>query len=152
MYINGINQKDNEIINLLLEDGRMSYSDIGERVGLSRTAVKNCIRVLEEKQIIAGYKAVINPQEAPEMMTFLVNTETSPEAFDNVKQKFAEADETITLIQTTGKCHLTAICVAADMKAMKTFVNDMYKTVDGISYINASAVMDVIKGSVIPEK
>lgn len=71
---------------------------------------------------------------------------------DVYQQKFAEADETITLIQTTGKCHLTAICVAADMKAMKTFVNDMYKTVDGISYINASAVMDVIKGSVIPEK
>lgn len=152
MYINGIDGKDNEIINLLLEDGRMSYSDIGERVGLSRTAVKNRIKVLEEKQIIAGYKAMISPQEAPEMMTFLVNTETSPEAFEEVKQKFAEADETITLIQTTGKCHLTAICVATDMKAMKTFVNDMYKTVDGISYINASAVMDVIKGSVIPEK
>ena len=152
MQISGIDQKDNEIINLLLEDGRMSYSDIGERIGLSRTAVKNRIAVLEEKQIISGYKAVINPQEAPEMMTFLVNTETSPEAFDAVKEKFAEAAETVTLIQTTGKCHLTAICVSTDMKSMRSFVNDMYKAVDGISYINASAVMDVIKGSIIPEK
>lgn len=152
MYISGIDQKDNEIINLLLEDGRMSYSDIGKRVGLSRTAVKNRIAVLEEKHIIEGYKVVINPQESPEMMTFLVNTETSPEAFDAVKERFAKAAETVTLIQTTGKCHLTAICVSTDMKSMRSFVNDMYKAVDGISYINASAVMDVIKGSVIPEK
>lgn len=152
MIINGIDQKDNEIINLLLEDGRMSYSDIGEKVGLSRTAVKNRIAALEEKNIISGYKVIINPQEAPEMMTFLVNTETSPEAFEEVKAKFAEARETVTLIQTTGKCHLTAICVSPDMKSMRAFVNDMYKAVDGISYINASAVMDVIKGSVIPEK
>lgn len=152
MYISGIDQKDNEIINLLLEDGRMSYSDIGEKIGLSRTAVKNRIAVLEEKQIIAGYKAVINPQEAPEMMTFLVNLETSPEDFDEVKEKFAEAKETVTLIQTTGKCHLTAICVSTDMKTMRDFVNSMYKAADGISYINAVAVMDVIKGAIIPEK
>ena len=30
MYISGIDQKDNGIINLLLEGGRMSYSNIGE--------------------------------------------------------------------------------------------------------------------------
>lgn len=152
MYISGIDKKDNEIINILLEDGRMSYSDIGEKVGLSRTAVKNRIAILEEKKIIAGYKAVINPQEAPEMMTFLVNAETSPESFEKVKTKFAEADETVTLLQTTGKCHLTAICVSADMNSMRAFVNKMYKAVDGINYINANAIMDVIKGSVIPEK
>ena len=152
MYISGIDQKDNEIINLLLADGRMSYSDIGEKIGLSRTAVKNRIAVLEEKGIIAGYKAVINPQNAPEMMTFLVNLETSPEDFDVVKAKFAEAEETVTSIQTTGKCHLTAICVSTDMKTMRDFVNGMYKAADGISYINAVAVMDVIKGAIIPEK
>lgn len=152
MYISGIDRKDNEIIDLLLADGRMSYSDIGAKVGLSRTAVKNRIKVLEERNIISGYKAVINPQEAPEMMTFLLNAETSPECFDEVKSLLAESDRTVMLIQTTGKCHLTAFCVAPDMKAMTAFVNEMYKASDGISYISAVAVMDVIKGSVIPER
>ena len=32
MYINGIDDKDNTIINLLLKDARMSYSDIGAAV------------------------------------------------------------------------------------------------------------------------
>ena len=40
MHINGIDEKDNEIINILLNDARISYSAIGERIGLSRTAVK----------------------------------------------------------------------------------------------------------------
>ena len=77
MHINGIDEKDNEIINLLLKDARMSYSDIGEKVGLSRTAVKNRVAVLEKNGIIGGYRAVINPQESPEMMTFVVNIETT---------------------------------------------------------------------------
>lgn len=151
MHINGIDEKDNDIINLLLKDARMSYSDIGEKVGLSRTAVKNRIAVLEKNGIIDGYRAVINPQESPEMMTFIVNIETKAEYFDEAKQLFAEAPETVTLVQTTGTCRLVAICVAQDVKTMKTFVNRIYRETQGITYINANSVLDVVKGSIIPE-
>ena len=151
MHINGIDEKDNEIINLLLKDARISYSDIGEKVGLSRTAVKNRIAVLEKNGIIGGYRAVINPQESPEMMTFIVNIETKAEYFDEAKQLFAEAPETVTLVQTTGTCRLVAICVAQDVKTMKTFVNRIYRETQGITYINANSVLDVVKGSIIPE-
>lgn len=151
MHINGIDEKDNAIINLLLKDARMSYSDIGEQVGLSRTAVKNRISALEESGLIGGYRVIVNPQESPEMMTFVVNIETEPAHFENAKKVFAEADETVTLIQTTGNCHLVAICVSQDMKTMRNFVNDIYKSIEGINYINAHAVLDVVKGNIIPE-
>ena len=151
MHLSGIDEKDNEIISLLLKDARMSYSDIGKKVGLSRTAVKNRISTLEKNGIIGGYRAVINPQESPEMMTFIVNIETSPEHFDYAKQIFANAPETVMLVQTTGNCHLVAICVSEDIKTMRTFVNRIYRTVDGILSINAHSVLDVIKGSIIPE-
>ena len=151
MHINGIDEKDNEIINLLLKDARMSYSDIGEKIGLSRTAVKNRVATLEKNGIIGGYRAVINPQESPEMMTVVVNIETKPEHFDEAKQIFAEAPETVTLVQTTGNCHLVAICVSEDIKTMRTFVNHIYRTVNGILSINAHSVLDVLKGNIIPE-
>ena len=86
MHINGIDEKDNAIINLLLKDARMSYSDIGEQVGLSRTAVKNRISSLEESGLIGGYRVIVNPQESPEMMTFVVNIETEPAHFENAKR------------------------------------------------------------------
>ena len=151
MRINGIDEKDNQIVNLLLKDGRMSYSDIGERVGLSRTAVKNRVTALESNEIIKGYRAVIDPPQSPEMMTFVVNIETKPECFETAKQIFAEAAETLTLIQTTGNCHLVAICVSESIKIMRIFFNRIYKTVDGILSINAHSVLDVVKGSIIPE-
>ena len=59
MKINGIDEKDNQIINLLLEDSRMSYSDIGDRIGMSRTAVKKRISELEKSGLIKGYSMVI---------------------------------------------------------------------------------------------
>lgn len=152
MYINSIDEIDNKIVDLLLQDARMTYSDIGIQVGLSRTAVKNRVVALENKGIINGYRAIINPQESTEMMTFIVNIETNPEHFDSAKQVLSEADEVITLIQTTGRnSHLTAICVSEDVKIMRDFVNHIYRTVDGILSINAHTVLDVIKGSIILE-
>lgn len=151
MHINGIDEKDNEIVNILLRDGRISFSDIGEKVGLSRTAVKNRIAALEKSGIISGYRAVINPQESPEMMTFIVNIEAKPESFEDAKRIFAEAPETVTLIQTTGNCHLLAVCVAPDVKTMRVFVNSVNKAVEGITYVSAHSVLDVVKGTIIPE-
>ena len=151
MQINGIDSKNNQIVNLLLKDARMSYSEIGEQVGLSRTAVKNRITALEDRGIICGYRAVIDPQKSPEMMTFVVNVETKPEFFETVKESFVNAPEVVTLVQTTGNCHLLAICVAKDVAAMRTFVNQFYKTVDGIRSVSAHSVLDVVKGSILPE-
>lgn len=151
MKINGIDRIDNQIIDLLLKNARLSYSDIGEMVGLSRTAVKTRIANLEREGIIKGYKAIIDPESAPEMMTFVVNIETKPENYDECKNILAQAKETLTVVQTTGRCHIMAICLVADTKAMRQYVNSLYNNVPGILSINANAVLDVIKGSIIPE-
>jgi DNA-binding Lrp family transcriptional regulator len=152
MIFHGLDNLDNTIVNLLLEDGRMSYSDIAERVGVSRTAVKNRVKHLEDSGIIKGYKAVINTENAPEMMTFVTNIETEAAHFEECKRIFAESDETVTVVQTTGNCHLVAICLSPDVKTMRNFVNHIYKSVPGILSINAHSVLDVVKGSIIPEK
>ncbi len=152
MWIKGLDGTDNKIINLLQGNGRMSYSEIGNIVGLSRTSVKNRISELEEKGIISGYRAIINPQNAPEMMTFIMNVETQAEQFENAKKTLMEAEETVTIIQTTGNCHLVVICQTSTVQEMRIFVNKAYKEIEGITSINAHAVLDILKGSVIPEK
>ena len=152
MNFHGLDNLDNLVVNLLLEDGRMSYSDIAERVGVSRTAVKNRVKHLENSGIIKGYKAVINTENAPEMMTFVTNIETEAAHFEECRRIFAESEETVTVVQTTGNCHLVAICLSPDVKTMRNFVNHIYKSVPGILSINAHSVRDVVKGSIIPEK
>ena len=41
MNIEGLDKLDNAILETIKDNARMSYSDIGEKVGLSRVAVKN---------------------------------------------------------------------------------------------------------------
>ncbi len=149
--ITGIDETDNRIVELLTENGRMSYSEIAVRVGLSRTAVKTRVTALESRGIIKGYRAVIAPVESDSMMAFIVNIETKAEDFEECRRIFAEAEETVTIVQTTGNCRLVAICLSPDIKTMRGFVNRIYRTVDGILSINANAVLDVVKGSILPK-
>jgi DNA-binding Lrp family transcriptional regulator len=150
MWVNGRDKIDNKIINLLIDNARISYSEIGKTVGLSRTAVKNRITDLEQEGIISGYKPIINPHSFLGMMTFIIHLETTPECFEQTKKQLTDAEDTITVIQTTGKCHLTVICVANSTESLKSLITNLLKGINGIVSINAQAVMATLKGSIIP--
>ncbi len=63
MFLEGLDALDQQIVSLLIENARLSYSDIGEKVGLSRVAVKSRIQALEQRGVIEEYTTIINPQK-----------------------------------------------------------------------------------------
>ena len=63
MYLDGLDELDQKIIQLLIENARISYSDIGKETGISRVAVKARIQALEKKGVIEEYTTIINPQK-----------------------------------------------------------------------------------------
>lgn len=52
---------DRKIVALLRENARRSFQDIGERVSLSAPAVKRRVDRLEERGVLKGYTAVVDP-------------------------------------------------------------------------------------------
>ena len=52
---------DRKIVRLLVQDGRMSYTDLGKATGLSTSAVHQRVRRLERRGIIRGYAAMVDP-------------------------------------------------------------------------------------------
>lgn len=49
-----------QILRILQEDGRISFNELGRRVGLSSPAVAERVRRMEEAGIILGYRAVVD--------------------------------------------------------------------------------------------
>ena len=63
MFLDGLDELDQKIVRLLIQNARMSYSDIGKEVGISRVAVKTRIQSLEKRGVIEEYTTIINPQK-----------------------------------------------------------------------------------------
>ena len=51
MYLNGLDELDQTIVQLLIKNARFSYTDIGKEVGISRVAVKARIQALEKNHL-----------------------------------------------------------------------------------------------------
>lgn len=83
-------------------------------------------------------------------MAFVVNIETEVAQFEAIKNAMAAAPETLTLMQTTGRCHLVALCYAPSVADMRLFVRALYQRAPGILGIRTNSVLDLIKGSIVP--
>ena len=63
MFLDGLDELDQKIVQLLIQNARMSYSEIGQKIGISRVAVKMRVQALEKRGIIEEYTTIINPQK-----------------------------------------------------------------------------------------
>ncbi|MCM2677545.1 Lrp/AsnC family transcriptional regulator [Alkalicoccobacillus plakortidis] len=67
---------DTFILRFLQEDGRLSITELAKKIGLSNPATNERVKKLEDKQIITGYRAVINAEKVGRPITahILYNT------------------------------------------------------------------------------
>jgi len=79
MRFNKLDEIDQKILNLLSENSRMSYVEIGKKVNLSRVAVKSRIDTLEEKGVIEQYSIIINPQKIGRTVSAFFDMEVEPQ-------------------------------------------------------------------------
>ena len=76
---------DRRIVGLLMQDGRMSFTDLGKVTGLSTSAVHQRVRRLEERVVIQGYRAVIDHDALGiPLVAFISVTPLDPAAPDDV--------------------------------------------------------------------
>lgn len=74
MGTNGqIDETSLEILAALARDGRASYQAIADEVGLSRPAVMERVKRLEEQGVVQGYTAVLNRTAIGRPITAFIN-------------------------------------------------------------------------------
>jgi Lrp/AsnC family leucine-responsive transcriptional regulator len=89
-----VEETDRQILRLLAEDGRMSYTDLGKATGLSTSAVHQRVKRLEQRGLITGYGATINHEAAGRPLTAFVSiTPLDPSQPDDYPERLREVRE-----------------------------------------------------------
>ena len=87
-----------QLLYALQQDARLSYSELGQKVGLSAPAVSERVRKLEEAGVITGYHAQINRALVGLGVTAIIRMDL------NVSQSSAQAIEGIRGIAEVLEC------------------------------------------------
>ncbi|MBA2389379.1 MAG: Lrp/AsnC family transcriptional regulator [Geodermatophilaceae bacterium] len=83
-------ETDRHIVRVLGEDGRISYTDLADRVGLSVSAVHQRVRRLEARGAIRGYAARVDPDALGLPLTAFVSIHPNdPSAPDDAPDRLA---------------------------------------------------------------
>ncbi|NYH77114.1 MULTISPECIES: Lrp/AsnC family transcriptional regulator [Actinopolyspora] len=85
---------DRAILRELLRDGRCSFTELGEKVGLSVSAVHQRVRRLEQRGALRGYTARVDGEQIGLPLTaFISLTPTDPAAPDDYPQRLEHLSE-----------------------------------------------------------
>lgn len=145
MFLEGLDTLDQKIVRLLIENARASYSEIGERVGISRVAVKARIQVLEQRGIIEEYTTIINPQRISGAVSCYFEIETQPDALSTVSE-LLKSNETITQVyRVTGKDKLHVHAVCASNEEMEILIREVIDPLPGIISCSCNIILARIK-------
>ena len=113
---------DRQIVQLLGEQGRLSYTDLARITGLSTSAVHQRVRRLEQKGVIRGYRADIDPEAAGVPLTaFVAVMPLDPAQPDDTPERLREVTEIEACHSVAGDhSYLLKVRVAgpADLEAL----------------------------------
>lgn len=127
---------DHAILEIIKDNARMSYSEIGKAVGLSRVAVKKRMDAMEASGVIRGYRAVIDEDKVLEGIRYTIDIEVIPEQYREVV-KVLQADRKLEEIySTTGESRIHCIGRSANPTTMEAHVNYLFNHTKGIRKIS----------------
>ena len=93
---------DRNILRELQTDARLSYAELGRRVGLTTPAVIERVRKLEDAKIITGYRAEIDTAKVGLPITAFVRMSITGVDYSHIIEVAGESNEVLECHRGTG--------------------------------------------------
>lgn len=121
---------DEQILAILVADGRASFSRIGREVGLSTNAAAARVRRLEENGIVLGYRAVLaqdTPDPAAGIEVF-IDVRLAADRDSDTFRSWAERQRPVRdVVHVTGPYDYLLHVRVPDMRALDQMLRDLKK-------------------------
>jgi Lrp/AsnC family transcriptional regulator, leucine-responsive regulatory protein len=91
------------ILDILQQDARIGYAELGRRVGLSPPAVADRVRRLEDQGIIIGYRAEVDRQRLGYPLTAFIRLRTTSDLYPRLRGALEELPEVLECHHLTGE-------------------------------------------------
>lgn len=137
---------DQKILDILISQGRITWAELGNLLGLSAPAAADRVRRMEEKGIIKGYAAQLDNKSLGYPMMALISISLTHPKF---QQGFLESVKACPEIQ---ECYRTLGCDDYIMKIrcqhtehLDLFLNEQLKLFPGVAKTQTTLILSSVK-------
>ncbi|WP_323780444.1 Lrp/AsnC family transcriptional regulator [Leisingera sp.] len=146
--VSAFDQFDRKILQALAEDGRISNSQLAQKIGLSPSPCWQRVRRLEKEGVISGYRAILDQAKlgAPEVVMIEVvldrHDDEILEAFGTTMERIPEVLE---VHLTTGEYDYLIKVAVNGTRGYEEFLRHKLYRVPGIRHTRSSFVLRSLK-------
>lgn len=118
-----IDALDRRIVEELRRDGRISWRELADRVHLAPSSAADRVRRLEERGIVRGYAAQVDPTAFGRSVRAVIDIELPP-GLDpaDFEVRLAERDEVALAVYVTGPADYTVIVDCEGAAGLDAFI------------------------------
>lgn len=145
---------DAKILRALQENGRISFVDLGEKVGLSTSPCLERVRRLEKAGYIRGYTAVLNPKllDAALLVYVEIRLEyTTPDIFEQFSAAVRDLPQVLECHLVSGDFDFLLKIRIADMETYRNLLGEILHRLPGVRDSKSYVVMEDVKETLAVE-
>lgn len=136
---------DLKIVAELENDGRLSFSTLGETVGLSKTPCWNRVQELNKVGVIEGYSANINPTALGLAIRALVHVVVDFDYYQEFEQAIIEHSSVRSCQAVTGEFDYVLEILARDIEAFDHLLRADLSGLPGVERFNTAISTRMVK-------
>ncbi|BCG04180.1 Bkd operon transcriptional regulator (plasmid) [Paraburkholderia sp. PGU19] len=148
-----LDKTDLRILRELAADGRLSWRELAERIGLSLTPTLRRVHKLEEQGIIRGYVAQLDEGKLiGELNVFVSITleNQSEAAIKRFEKEIVVAPEVMSCFTMTGDADFILRVVVPDLNTYQRFLTKTLTCIPGVEHIRSSFALKTVLNRTSP--
>lgn len=139
---------DRNILNVLQDEGRISYTDLGKKVGLTTTPCIERVRKLERTGFIKGYSARLSARQLDRGLVVFVQISldrTSKKTFEEFRTEIQSIAAVQECYLVTGSFDFLVKARVKDMAAYRDLLEGELLSLPGVKESTSIAAMETVK-------
>lgn len=141
-----LDRTEQEIVRLLQQDGRMSFVEMAERVGVTEGTIRRKFyRLVEDEVLRIG--AVIDPFVVGFKTPAVIGLNVDTDRMGTTVQALRSLPRIRQLMLTTGIFDIVLVGYFSSNRELARFITDELSQIDGITDTNTSVVLEIYKDS-----
>ena len=139
---------DRKILVLLQRQGRISMTELAERIGLSASPCAERVKRMEREGVISGYHAHVSPEALGKTLLVFVEIKLSAKSgdvFDKVRKELLHMPEVLECHLVSGSFDYLVKARLSGMSEYRHLLGDILKKLPVAAESHSYVVMEEIK-------
>lgn len=140
-----VDATDRKILELLIEDSRMSFAEVGRRVGLSRAYTRERIQHLVDQGVVEKFTAVVNPVKMGRAVSAFIDARIRPDRIEAYSERLGAAPEVVSLYLMSDMQSLHIHTLTDTEADLDAFVSHHFFSQEGVISVECKQLLRRIK-------